>query len=79
MSFTDDNLKRLKERRQEIMERPADTDLKAVYAMTLLMDIPALLARLEAAEACAKEYAPDGPIGFKLLAAWRKAAGKDVR
>jgi len=75
MTFTDDDLKRLKE------------DLKECYYHPSKFDCDALIARLEAAEAALKmlleideeshddSIDPASPMG-KLLEAWRKAAGK---
>ena len=67
MPFTDDDLKRLK----EIAEFSSEPHFKHI--------IPALLARLEAAEFCARRLAVNPAKDFvdrQTLEAWRKAAGK---
>lgn len=79
MSFTDDNLKRLK----EFLNEP-HTQLITLWQPTF--DLKALLARLEAAEIvvghleallddCPDEQCGD-IVGLSHLKAWRKSAGK---
>jgi len=77
MKFTDNDLKRLKNRRQEIMEYPDDTDLKSVYVTSLLMDIPAILVRLEESEKLNDAFINGFPDAIEFrLKTWRKAVGK---
>lgn len=75
--FTVDDLKRLKDMREELRIYPNE-DLRSHYVSQLLIDIPALLARLEAAE----DFAEGAALAFPSLKLgcdypiWRKAAGK---
>jgi len=75
--FTDEDLKRLKEQTDEAVENR--------WNYPRWIQIQALLARLEAAEACIDDHRGDclADIGKKCscgyqekLDAWRKAAGK---
>lgn len=61
MTFTDDDLKRLKERNPLQMKGA---------------EILYLLARLEAAEKCLEAANQEGGIDSNLFKAWHKAAGK---
>lgn len=75
MTFTDEDLKRLKD-----LSNSEDSFRGAVSAVKL--DILALLARLEAAEEVASYFAnhPDGahwwPYAQNALEAWRKSKGE---
>ncbi len=75
--FTDDDLKRLKERPWCSHEKHAPRDC-GVLASILESDLPALFARLEAAERCAEllGLVIDGSQLDRVTRAWRKAAGK---
>lgn len=80
MSFSDDDLKRLKERPWCAHEKHAPRDC-GLLASILESDLPALLARLEAAEALIPFARPEVSTHSKedflaLREAWRKAAGK---
>lgn len=75
MSFTDDDLKRLK----ASFEKPEyHEDVAADVAFWILNSQPALLHRLEAAEAVASLVgfvATSADRQHKLLDAWRKSKG----
>jgi len=71
MSCTDDDIKLIKGL-LEMMNSPTQMVNNLLKIGTLL---PPLLARLEAAEACAEIYAEDWPNG-DTASTWRKAAGK---
>lgn len=78
MSFSDDDLTRLK----EIIRGPAACNLAVLgNGMSFKLNLNFLLARLEAAEAYVV-YLEDrashdwGPEGLALFVAWRKACGK---
>lgn len=71
MTFTDDDLKWLKSCAKK---REEGDDVCCQF----WVDGPALLARLEAAEACAEKLGCiiGGSTFCRLVKAWRKAAGK---
>jgi hypothetical protein len=69
MTFTDDDLKRLKEQRVIVHE--------GIHVAVKKVELQALLARLEAAErVIAKHFELMNISTFEELQAWRKAAGK---
>ena len=72
MSFTDDDLKRLKD---DMKGDPEDDVYRGKKNILCFDEMNSLLARLEAAEACAESYVEGWPNGG-LATAWRKAAGK---
>lgn len=75
MTFDDDDLKQIKD---EIANRERGITDVAEY----VFDMKALLARLEAAEECAAYLVAmepgdvKGNEAWKIIKAWRKAAGK---
>jgi hypothetical protein len=76
MTFTDDDLKRLKEfkDKHQYFNFPTAWDANEQYDL-----INALLARLEAAEKVlihVEKYFNPSDYGNRLLNKWRKAAGK---
>lgn len=72
MSFTDEDLERLKKHADTLKEWKIDYRTNKVMAV---FDIKAILARLETAEAC---IIPEELIGSleEKYEAWRKAVGK---
>jgi hypothetical protein len=71
MSFSDNDLKRLKERIEH-----ADAPPKSNGVGLTTVQLEALLARLEAAERYADRFEPIDDEDIELLQAWRSAAGK---
>lgn len=69
MSFSDEDLKRLREEMGTVEQE------RWIRGETNVAPIEALIARLEAAERCAGHLNNVAP-GCELYVAWRKAAGK---
>ena len=78
MSFSDDDLKRLKEELGRWLGIHTNPELTDPMFSLSSKTINALLARLEAAEECVKLMLQDIPLPLeeKALKAWRKACGE---
>ena len=73
MTFTDEDLKRLKE---DLKKRTGENVLCRYLTYD---DVDALLLRLEAAENCITKHVVDEWIDCGCMKEWRKAAGKDSK